>query len=93
MRTITRVGSIIKSRDFKPKDKEKYLLNLIQKNGGDGYIRKGNFSSEIVWDSKSYIFPTKGEAKTYKKEETPKFHMHISMFEHQKYHFLMILPI
>jgi hypothetical protein len=67
MRTITRVGSIIKSRDFKPKNKEKYLLDLIERNGGNGYIRKGNFSSEIVWDSKSYIFPTKGEAKTYKK--------------------------
>ena len=67
MRTITRVGSIIKSRDFKPKNKEKYLLDLIVKNGGNGYMRKGNFSTEIIWDSKSYVFPSKGEAKTYKK--------------------------
>jgi hypothetical protein len=68
MRTIKRVGSVIKSQDFKPKEKEKYLLDLIQKNGGDGYIRKGNFSTEIVWDGKSYMFPMKGKQnKSYKK--------------------------
>jgi len=68
MKTIKRVGSVIKSQDFKPKDKEKYLLDLIQKNGGNGYIRKGNFSSEIVWDGKSYMFPTSSKQnKSYKK--------------------------
>jgi len=67
MKTIKRVGSVIKSSDFMAKHKEKYMLDLIKKNQGSGYLRVGNFSSEIIWDGKSYMFPTKGDAKSYRK--------------------------
>jgi len=67
MKTIKRVGSIIKSADFLAKHKEKYMLDLIKKNQGSGYLRSGNFSSEIIWDGKSYMFPSKGSARSYKK--------------------------
>jgi hypothetical protein len=65
MKTIKRVG--IKSNEFKAKNKEKLLLKIVKENGGDCYYRKGNFSTEIVWDGKSYMFPAKGKAKTYNK--------------------------
>jgi hypothetical protein len=58
MKTIKRVGSVIKTQSFKPKKKEKFILDLIRMNEGNGYMRKGNFSSEIVWDGKSYVFPS-----------------------------------
>lgn len=67
MKTIKRVGSVIKTQSFKPKKKEKFILELIKLNQGNGYIRKGNFSSEIVWDGKSYMFPTSGTHKSYTK--------------------------
>jgi len=67
MRTIKRVGSVIKSQDFRPKAKEKYLLNLMKMTSGNGYMRKGNFSSEIIWDGKSYVFPANGTKKSYRK--------------------------
>jgi hypothetical protein len=60
-KTIKNVGTVIKSQEFLPKHKEKYLLNLIQKNAGDGYLRQGNFSNEIVWDGKSYLFSSKAK--------------------------------
>lgn len=67
MKNIKRVGTVIKIQDFKPKHKESFLLELIKKNNGNGYIRKGNFSNEIIWDKKSYLFPVSGESKTYNK--------------------------
>ena len=67
MKTIKRVGSIIKNSDFVEKHKEKYMLDLIKQNQGNGYMRKGNFSSEIIWDGKSYMFPPKGKAKSFRK--------------------------
>ena len=67
MKVIKRVGSIIKDQVFLPKQKEQYILELIKSNGGDAYIRKGNFSSEIVWDGKSYMFPSNNNHRSYKK--------------------------
>jgi hypothetical protein len=67
MKTIKRVGSVIKTQSFKPKNKEKHILGLMKVNQCDGYLRKGNFSSEIVWDGKSYIFPKSGKHKSYNK--------------------------
>ena len=67
MRTIKRVGSVIKSQDFKPKKKEKYILSLMKMTSSEGYMRVGNFSTEIIWDGKSYMFPAKGEKKSYRK--------------------------
>ena len=67
MKTIKRVGSVIKSSDFMAKHKENYMLDLIKKNQGSGYLRKGNFSSEIIWDGKSYMFPIKGNVRSYRK--------------------------
>jgi hypothetical protein len=65
MRTIKRAG--IKSNDFKPKHKEKLMVNLVKANGGNAYYRKGNFSTELIWDGKSYMFPSKGSHKSYTK--------------------------
>jgi hypothetical protein len=65
MRTIKRIG--IKDQAFLPKQKEKYVLELIKKNSGNAYFRKGNFSSEIVWDGKSYLFPSDGKHRAYSK--------------------------
>jgi hypothetical protein len=67
MRTIKRTGSVIKTLDFKPKKKEKYILDLIKMNQSNAYVRTGNFSSEVIWDGKSYMFPAKGREKSYKK--------------------------
>lgn len=67
MKTIKRVGSIIKDQVFLPKQKEQYILDLIKNNGGNAYVRKGNFSSEIVWDGKSYMFPSDNKHRSYKK--------------------------
>lgn len=58
MKSIKNVGSVIKTQDYKPKDKELLMLNIIKANNGNGYYRKGNFSSELVWDKKSYMFPS-----------------------------------
>jgi len=67
MRTIKRVGSVIKDQSFLPKHKEKYILDLIKSSGGNAYIRMGNFSNEIVWDGKSYMFPSDGKHRSYTK--------------------------
>jgi hypothetical protein len=66
MRTIKRAGNVIKTQEFQPKNKEKFILSLIQMHKGNGYIRKGNFSSEIVWDGKSYMFPPKTKTNSFK---------------------------
>lgn len=65
MRTIKNVGSAIKTKDFKTKDKEKYLFNLMKSYGGDGYYRTGNFTTELIWDKKSYLFPKDNKPKSY----------------------------
>jgi hypothetical protein len=67
MRTIKKVGSVIRTQEFKPKSKEELLLGIIKANGGSGYYRKGNFSTELVWDKKSYIFPSQNQYKSYTK--------------------------
>jgi hypothetical protein len=67
MKIIKRVGSIIKDQVFLPKQKQAYILELIKTNGGNAYVRKGNFSSEIVWDGKSYMFPSDNKHRSYKK--------------------------
>lgn len=67
MKTIKRVGSLIKNRVFREKHKEKLLLDLMKRNKSNGYIRIGNFSNELIWDGKSYSFPAKGKSKDYSK--------------------------
>ena len=64
MKTIKRVGNAIKTQDYKPKNKESLMLQLIKANGGNGYYRKGNFSTELVWDKKSYMFPSDNNYKS-----------------------------
>jgi hypothetical protein len=65
MKTIKYVGSVIKTQDYKTKDKELLMLNIIKANNGNGYYRKGNFSTELVWDKKSYMFPSDNDVKSY----------------------------
>jgi hypothetical protein len=67
LKTIKRVGNAIKTQDYKPKNKESLMLQLIKANGGNGYYRKGNFSTELVWDKKSYMFPSDNNYKSYTK--------------------------
>ena len=67
MKTIKYVGSVIKTQDYKTKDKELLMLNIIKANNGNGYYRKGNFSTELVWDKKSYMFPSDNNVKSYTK--------------------------
>jgi hypothetical protein len=64
MRTIKSVGRVIRTQEFKPKSKEDMMFDILKANKGNGYYRKGNFSTELVWDKKSYIFPS--ENKQYK---------------------------
>lgn len=67
MRTIKTVGKVIGTQEFKPKSKEDMMLNVIKANGGNGYYRKGNFSTELVWDKKSYVFPSQdNQYKSYR---------------------------
>lgn len=65
IKTYKREGYLIKSKDFYTKKKLNYILDLIQKNGGEAYIRYGNFSNEIIWEGKSYSFPAKGKRKHF----------------------------
>ena len=51
MKTIKRAG--IKVQEFKPKNKEKFILDNMKRNQGNGYLRQGNFTSELIWDGKS----------------------------------------
>jgi len=65
MKTIKRVGNAIKTQDYKPKDKQGLMLQIIKANKGNGYYREGNFSTELVWDKKSYMFPSDNEHKVH----------------------------
>lgn len=65
MKTIKRSKS--RTQEFKPKEKEKLMLKIVKAYCGNGYYRKGNFSTELIWDGKSYMFPTKGKPKTFTK--------------------------
>jgi hypothetical protein len=65
MKTIKRAG--IKIQEFKPKNKEKFIIDNMKRNRGNGYLRQGNFTSELIWDGKSYMFPEKNTHNKYKK--------------------------
>lgn len=68
MKAYKNRGYLIKTQDFLVKDKEKFILDLIRKNKGNAYYRKGNFAIEIIWDGKSYVFPAKkNNGKSFKK--------------------------
>ena len=56
----------IRTQDFKPKGRERYYLNLLKVYSEDGYYRKGNFSTELIWDRKTYVFPNKNH-RSYRK--------------------------
>lgn len=51
--------AIDKKSEFQPKSRENQILNLITSYKADGYIRKGNFSTEIIWGKRSFMFPAK----------------------------------
>lgn len=62
MKEYKRKGYLVKTDEFFPKCKEKFFLQLITKYKGDAFYRKGNFANEIIWDGKSYMFPTDKKA-------------------------------
>ena len=65
MKTIKRAG--IKIQEFKPKTKQKFIIENMKRNQGNGYMRSGNFTTELIWDGKSYMFPSNNNPKSCKK--------------------------
>jgi hypothetical protein len=45
-----------KPSEYAPKSMENYIMNLIETKHGNGLIKKGTFTDEIIWGKKSYIF-------------------------------------
>jgi len=41
---------------YAPQSMENFLLKKISQNKGNGFIKKGTFTNEIVWGKNSYIF-------------------------------------
>ena len=54
---------IIKNKRVYSGISEKALLGIIRDNQSSGYIRNGTFSSEIIWNKKSFIFLSGSKAK------------------------------
>lgn len=46
-----------KSVTYTPKNNEYFIFRRMVEEKASGYIKKGTFTNEIVWGSKSYIFP------------------------------------
>lgn len=66
---------IAKSKSFCPGVNETGLLKIIKDNRGNGYIKKGTFSTEIIWNKKSFVF------HTGKKEQTENFKKGLYLFK------------
>ena len=60
---------IIKSRQVCFGKKSAHLLNRIKSLGDSALVKKGTFSTEIVWGKKSFIFPSvnKKDYSTFRK--------------------------
>lgn len=41
---------------YAPKNMETFLMKKIESSKGNGYIKKGTFTNEIVWGKNSYVF-------------------------------------
>ncbi len=54
---------IVKSKKFLSGVTEGTLLTLIKDNKSSGYIKKGTFSNEIIWNKKSFMFPSGNAAQ------------------------------
>lgn len=52
-------------RKFRRVKSERVLLSLIEQHHGSGYIKRGTFSTEIIWNKKSFVFPA-STSKDYK---------------------------
>jgi hypothetical protein len=48
---------------YAPKNLESFLLERIKKEKGDGLLRKGTFTNEIVWGLNSYMFSNMNKTK------------------------------
>lgn len=46
---------------------ENTLLETIKEVRADGYIKRGTFSTEIIWDKKSFIYPNAKKRKDFEK--------------------------
>lgn len=46
----------MKNVSYAHKQMERYVLKQMERAGGDGLIKKGTFTNEIIWGKKSYIF-------------------------------------
>ena len=50
---------ISRNIEFQPKEREMQILSLIAAYKESGLYRKGNFSTEIVWGKRNFMFPVK----------------------------------
>ncbi len=46
-----------KSVRYVSKNSEDFILKRMEAEKGNGYIKKGTFTNEVVWGNYSYIFP------------------------------------
>lgn len=58
----------LKTRQFCFGKDEKALLHRIKEMGDDAFIKRGTFSTEIIWAKKSFVFPSmkKGDYQKFK---------------------------
>jgi len=58
----------LKTRQFCFGKDERNLLTRLKDMGEDAYIKKGTFSTEIIWARKSFVFPSmkKGDYQKFK---------------------------
>lgn len=55
MKTIKEIK--LKNNEYHPQYREKQILRFIKDYSGDALIRKGNFSTEIIYGKRSFMFP------------------------------------
>ena len=64
MTTKTRKSDIAQFKKFLPPKQKKIILKSIKEEGGNGYIKIGTFSTEIIWGKKSFVFSNQGKRDT-----------------------------
>lgn len=55
MKTVKNIK--LKNNEYHPLYREKQILRFIKDYSGDALIRKGNFSTEIIYGKRSFMFP------------------------------------
>jgi len=45
-----------KPTEYAPKSMEGYVMKMIAQKKGNGYLKKGTFTNEVIWGKRAYIF-------------------------------------